>query len=78
MLLTVDVRNTNIVLGLFSGTGEYSKLLQDWRMRTDPRMTADELALTFRGLLGTHVDEITGVAALSTVPSVLREIRVML
>ena len=78
MLLTVDVRNTNIVLGLFSGTGEYSKLLQDWRMRTDPRMTADELALTFRGLLGSHVDQITGVAALSTVPSVLREIRVML
>lgn len=78
MLLTVDVRNTNIVLGLFTGSGEHSKLVQDWRMRTDQRMTADELALIFRGLLGVHVDQITGVAALSTVPSVLREIRVML
>jgi len=78
VLLTVDVRNTNIVLGLFTGTGEHSKLVQDWRMRTDARMTADELALIFRGLLGTHTDQITGVSALSTVPSVLREIRVML
>lgn len=78
MLLTVDVRNTNIVLGLFTGTGSHSKLVQDWRMRTDPRMTADELALKFRGLLGVHVEQITGVSALSTVPSVLREIRLML
>lgn len=78
MLLTVDVRNTNIVLGVFTGSGSHSKLVRDWRMRTDARMTADELALTFRGLLGSHVEQITGVAALSTVPSVLRELRVML
>lgn len=78
MLLAVDVRNTNVVLGLFTGSGSHAKLLRDWRMRTDPRMTADELALIFRGLLGGYVDQITGVTALSTVPSVLREIRVML
>ncbi|MEE2031390.1 type III pantothenate kinase [Rhodococcus chondri] len=78
MLLTVDVRNTNIVLGLFTGSGSHAKLLQDWRVRTDPRMTADELALLFRGLLGRDAEQITGVAALSTVPSVLRELRVML
>lgn len=47
-------------------------------MHTDPRMTADELALGLRGLVGAHADEITGVSALSTVPSVLREIRLML
>lgn len=47
-------------------------------MRTDARMTADELALMFRGLLGGHAERITGVSALSTVPSVLHEIRVML
>ena len=51
---TVDVRNTNIVLGLFSGSGEHGNWCGDWRMRTDPRMTADELALTVRGLLGAH------------------------
>ncbi len=78
MLLAVDVRNTNIVLGLFSGSGSHSKLVRDWRMHTDPRMTADELALALRGLVGAHADEITGVSALSTVPSVLREIRLML
>ncbi|WP_410593311.1 type III pantothenate kinase [Amycolatopsis sp. lyj-23] len=74
MLLTVDVGNTNIVLGLWSGP----ELVGDWRMRTDARMTADELALTVRGLLGPHADEVSGISALSTVPAVLRELRVML
>ncbi|MEV6829017.1 type III pantothenate kinase [Amycolatopsis sp. NPDC051102] len=74
MLLTVDVGNTNIVLGLWSGDA----LVGDWRMRTDARITADELALTVRGLLGPHADAITGISALSTVPAVLRELRVML
>ncbi|MEV7037436.1 type III pantothenate kinase [Amycolatopsis sp. NPDC051061] len=74
MLLTVDVGNTNIVLGLYSG----SELVGDWRMRTDARMTADELALTVRGLLGPHADSVSGISALSTVPAVLRELRVML
>jgi type III pantothenate kinase len=46
-------------------------------MRTDARITADELALTMRGLLGRHAGEVTGVSALSTVPAVLRELRVM-
>jgi type III pantothenate kinase len=74
VLLTVDVGNTNIVLGLYSGT----ELIGDWRMRTDAQMTADELALTMRGLLGPHADSVTGISALSTVPAVLRELRVML
>ena len=74
MLLTVDVGNTNIVLGLWSG----SELVGDWRMRTDARITADELALTVRGLLGPHADAVSGISALSTVPAVLRELRVML
>ncbi len=74
MLLTVDVGNTNIVLGLYNG----QELVGDWRMRTDARITADELALTMRGLLGQHADAITGISALSTVPAVLRELRVML
>jgi type III pantothenate kinase len=78
VLLTVDIGNTNIVLGLFDGTGKDAALLHDWRTRTDARMTADEMALTFRGLLGEYSSKITGVAALSTVPAVLRELRVML
>jgi type III pantothenate kinase len=74
LLLTVDVGNTNIVLGLWSG----QELVGDWRMRTDARITADELALTVRGLLGPHADAVSGISALSTVPAVLRELRVML
>ncbi|HWE90747.1 MAG TPA: type III pantothenate kinase [Pseudonocardiaceae bacterium] len=78
MLLCVDVGNTNIVFGLYEGRADDAKLTRDWRMRTDARITADELALTMRGLLGPHADQVTGVAALSTVPAVLRELRVML
>ncbi len=74
MLLAIDVGNTNIALGLYAG----DELVRDWRMRTDPQMTADELALTMRGLLGEHADRVTGVSALSTVPAVMRELRVML
>ena len=72
MLLTVDIGNTNTVLGVFEG----EELLHSWRIKTDARATADELMLTFRGLLdGVGV---TGVAACSTVPAALRELRTML
>jgi type III pantothenate kinase len=74
VLLCVDIGNTNISLGLYRG----EELVHDWRMRTDARMTADELALGMRGMLGPLADQVTGVSALSTVPAVLRELRVML
>ena len=74
MLLAIDVGNTNTAFGLFDGT----ELVRDWRTRTDSRGTADELDLTMRGLLGGHADAVTGIAALSTVPDVLRELRAML
>jgi type III pantothenate kinase len=84
VLLTVDIGNTNIVLGLFDGNRaadvkqrEDAALVHDWRMRTDARMTADEMALTVRGLLGEYSRKITGIAALSTVPALLRELKVM-
>ncbi|MGH3870532.1 MAG: type III pantothenate kinase [Pseudonocardiaceae bacterium] len=82
MLLALDIGNTNIVLGLFAGdraaTPADATVLHHWRMRTDARMTADELALTVRGLLGEFCGKVTGIAALSTVPALLRELRVML
>ncbi|SNR62004.1 type III pantothenate kinase [Haloechinothrix alba] len=77
MLLTVDVGNTNIVIGLYTGRGASAELVSDWRMRTDTRVTADELALSVRGMLAENADTVTGICALSTVPSVLRELRVM-
>ncbi|WP_433712331.1 type III pantothenate kinase [Nocardia sp. CA-084685] len=78
MLLTIDVRNTSIELGLFSGSGNHAKLVRHWRMHTNPLLTADEFAMQVRGLVGAQVEEIVGVSALSTVPPVLREIRSML
>ena len=78
MLLAIDVRNTHTVLGLFSGSGGHAKLVAEWRVHTEARMTADELALQIHGLIGGHQNHVTGVTALSTVPSVLRELRLML
>lgn len=72
-LLTIDVGNTNTVLGLFEG----EELVRSWRIKTDARSTADEMALVFRGLLADE-PELTGIALCSTVPAVLREMRQML
>ncbi|KQY33611.1 MULTISPECIES: type III pantothenate kinase [Nocardia] len=78
MLLTIDVRNTGIELGLFSGSGEHANLVRHWRIHTNPLITADEFAMQVRGLVGEDLDRIVGVSALSTVPPVLRELRAML
>lgn len=74
MLLCIDVGNTQIVLATFDG----DRLIDSWRMRTDARLTADELALTFRGFLAADDVKITGISACSTVPALHRELNVML
>jgi type III pantothenate kinase len=71
MLLAIDIGNTNTVVGVFEG----ERLSRSWRVRTDARATADELALLFRGLLDGI--PVTGIAVCSTVPAVLREMRRM-
>jgi type III pantothenate kinase len=73
VLLAIDVGNTNTVLGMFDG----ATLIHSWRIKTDSRTTADEMALTYRGLL-TESAAVTGIVLCSTVPAVLREMRVML
>ena len=77
MLLTIDVGNTHTVLGLFEG----EDVIEHWRLATDARRTADEIAVVLQGLLaqspllkGADVD---GIAICSTVPSVLNEMREM-
>lgn len=72
MLLTVDVGNTNTVLGIFDG----EKLVRSWRVKTDPRTTADELWLQFNALVADY--EVTGLSICSTVPATLRELRTMI
>lgn len=74
MLLCIDVGNTNTVLATFDG----DTIVHSWRIKTDARSTADELSLTFQGLLASDKVTITGVAACSTVPAVLRSLRSML
>ena len=72
MLLAIDIGNTNTVLGAFDG----DKLVHSWRVKTDARHTADELMLTFTGLLKDL--PVTGISGCSTVPAALRELRAML
>ncbi|MCD0482489.1 type III pantothenate kinase [Streptacidiphilus sp. ASG 303] len=75
MLLTIDVGNTHTVLGLFDG----EDIVEHWRVSTDPRRTADEMAVLMQGLMGAHPvlgeDSVDGLAICSTVPSVLHELR---
>jgi type III pantothenate kinase len=71
MLLCIDVGNTNTVLGIYDG----EELVDSWRITTDSRTTADELALKFQGLIN---EDITGISLCSTVPAVLHEMRRML
>ena len=81
MLLCVDVGNTQIALGLYEDDvpdDPRPPLVRDWRMRTDPRITADELEVAVGGLLGRYASQVTGVAALSTVPSLLRELKLLI
>jgi type III pantothenate kinase len=72
MLLTIDVGNTNTVLGVFDG----DDLIRSWRVKTDPRSTADELWLQYRSLVEDYT--VTGLAICSTVPATLRELRSMI
>lgn len=46
MLLTFDVGNTNIVLGVFDG----NKLIQNWRLKTDKNKSADEYGMIIHQL----------------------------
>jgi type III pantothenate kinase len=72
MLLTVDVGNTNTVLGVF----DKEELVRSWRVKTDPRTTADELWLQYKALVAEY--QITALSICSTVPATLRELRTMI
>ena len=75
MLLTIDIGNTNTVLGVFDG----ETIIEHWRIATVPDRTADEIAALLHGLLarsGTVKEsDLDGISLCSTVPSVLHEMR---
>ena len=68
MLLTVDIGNTNIKLGLFEG----DEMRARWRIATDREKLADEYAMLLLSLLaadGLNPADITGCAISSVVPA---------
>ncbi len=67
MLLTLDVGNTNTVLGVFSGP----ELLTHWRVTTQRAQTVDEYGVLFLNLLamrGLDARAIDGIVISSVVP----------
>jgi len=67
MLLTIDVGNTNTVLGVFDG----SELLVHWRLTTRREQTADEYGILVRNLFasfGLEQKAVDSVALASVVP----------
>src|SRR5438105_13145509 len=71
MLLTIDVGNTNSVLGVFRG----EELIANWRLTTAREQTIDEYGVLTRNLFtvaGLARDAITGVIISSVVPPVNR------
>jgi type III pantothenate kinase len=69
MLLTIDVGNTNSVLGVFRG----EELIAHWRLTTAREQTVDEYGVLTRNLFafaGLDRDAISGVIISSVVPPV--------
>jgi type III pantothenate kinase len=67
MLLTIDIGNTNLTLGLYEG----EQLGAHWRLATDHNRMPDEYGLQFLGLLqnaGKTLKDIHGISLASVVP----------
>lgn len=74
MLLTVDIGNTNIKLGLYQG----ARLVTNWRIVTDRFKLADEYAVLVRNLLAMeHLDmsQIDGCSISCVVPPLTGQFR---
>jgi len=68
MLLTIDIGNTNLTLGLYEG----QDLGSHWRLATDHARMPDEYGLQFLGLLEhahCSVEKLTGIVLASVVPN---------
>src|SRR5246500_2800323 len=70
MLLTIDVGNTNTVLGVFRG----EDLIANWRLTTARAQTVDEYGVLTPNLFsiaGLNQEMITGVIVSSVVPPMI-------
>ncbi|MGI9584837.1 MAG: type III pantothenate kinase [Acidimicrobiia bacterium] len=74
MLLTIDIGNTQMALGMFDG----DSLTGHWRVSTDPEATFDEIRWQFSGILGADgfaQSDIEGLCVSSVVPAMTATIR---
>ena len=70
MLMTIDVGNTNITLGVF----EKEELLTTFRLTTKMARTSDEYGITICNMIernGLKVEDIDGIVIASVVPNVM-------
>ena len=70
MLLAFDVGNTNIVLGVFKD----GKLIENWRMETENKRSADEYGMVIKQLFdysGLNAEDVEDVIISTVVPSIL-------
>lgn len=68
MLLTIDIGNTNVTLGVYEG----EKLTQHWRMATNREHMPDEYGIMMANLLayaGILPDDLEGICMASVVPT---------
>jgi len=74
MILTIDIGNSNIVLGGVEG----ENIVFEARLRTDPTKTSDEYCIDLKMILevyGVKEDEIEGSIIGSVVPQVLNSVQ---
>lgn len=74
MLLTIDIGNTQMALGMFEG----ETLTGHWRVSTDAEATFDEIRWQFSGILGADgftQSDIKGLCVSSVVPAMTATIR---
>ncbi|MEJ2057315.1 MAG: type III pantothenate kinase, partial [Desulfofustis sp.] len=67
MLFVIDIGNTHTVAGII----EEESISRQWRIKTDPAMTADELAIQYSNLFhmaGIDAADVCGIALSSVVP----------
>jgi type III pantothenate kinase len=67
VLLAVDCGNTQTVFGLYDG----DRLVEQWRVATEPNRTGDELGTLIGDLV--DLETVTGICLSSTVPPLIRE-----
>ncbi|WP_276623747.1 type III pantothenate kinase [Syntrophomonas wolfei] len=76
MILVFDVGNTNTVIGVY----DREKLLNHWRIRTNPQRTCDEYGILLRSLLENdklNLKDIKSVVISSVVPTLMMELEWM-